>query len=85
MLAVCVVRCMAPQTPDAKLNSEYLVNPSNYHHPNLSLASGASTTPAGAAPPGTPVRARFCKAPATSAKFKLTHYREDTPLDQTLD
>jgi hypothetical protein len=28
--------------PDAKLNSEYLVNPSNYHHPNLSLASGAA-------------------------------------------
>jgi hypothetical protein len=23
--------------PDAKLNSEYSVNPSNYHHPNLSL------------------------------------------------
>ena len=28
--------------PDAKLNSEYSVNPSNYHHPNLSLASGAT-------------------------------------------
>jgi hypothetical protein len=28
--------------PDAKLNSEYPVNSSNYHHPNLSLASGAT-------------------------------------------
>jgi len=28
--------------PDAKLNSEYSVNPSDYHHPNLSLASGAT-------------------------------------------
>jgi hypothetical protein len=28
--------------PDAKLNSEYSVNPSHYHHPNLSLASGAT-------------------------------------------
>jgi len=28
--------------PDAKLNSEYSVNPSNYHHPNLSLASGGT-------------------------------------------
>src|SRR5882724_4074379 len=28
--------------PDAKLNSQYSVNPSNYHHPNLSLASGAT-------------------------------------------
>jgi hypothetical protein len=28
--------------PDAKLNSEYSVNPSNYHHPYLSLASGAT-------------------------------------------
>src|SRR5882672_11795504 len=28
--------------PDAKLNSEYSLNPSNYQHPNLSLASGAT-------------------------------------------
>jgi hypothetical protein len=28
--------------PLSKLNSEYSVNPSNYHHPNLSLASGAT-------------------------------------------
>jgi hypothetical protein len=28
--------------PEAKLNSEYSVNPSNYHYPNLSLASGAT-------------------------------------------
>jgi RimJ/RimL family protein N-acetyltransferase len=28
--------------PDAKLNSEYSVNPSNYRHPNSSLASGAT-------------------------------------------
>jgi hypothetical protein len=28
--------------PDAKLNSETSVNPSHYHHPHLSLASGAT-------------------------------------------
>jgi len=28
--------------PDAKLNFEYSVNPSNYHHPNLNPASGAT-------------------------------------------
>jgi hypothetical protein len=28
--------------PEAKFNSEYSVNPLNYHHPNLSLASGAT-------------------------------------------
>jgi hypothetical protein len=32
----------AGDAPDAKLNSEYPVNSSNYHHPNLSLASGAT-------------------------------------------
>src|SRR5882672_7144049 len=36
--------------PDAKLNSECSVNPSNYHHPNLSLASGA--TALGSVKPG---------------------------------
>jgi hypothetical protein len=28
--------------PDAKLNSEYSVNPSNYQHPKMNLASAAT-------------------------------------------
>ena len=38
----CALTEPSAVAPDAKLNSEYSVNPSNYHHTNLSLASGAT-------------------------------------------
>jgi hypothetical protein len=50
--------------PDAKLNSEYSVNPSHYHHPHLSLVSGAT--------------ALGSVKPRHLSQFKLSHYRFPT-------
>jgi hypothetical protein len=47
--------------PDAKLNSEYSVNPSNYHSSELESSIRR-------------YRARFCKATPPQPSSKLTHY-----------